>query len=193
MLIGYLRLRPCDDADAIVQRRALAEAGCEQIVEDRILSAENGEQAGLSNLLARLRPGDVLAVLRLDSLGRSPPELAARVQKVTAAGAGLRSLAEAFQAAAPQRRADARGMGRSETPRARRSSRGPQGGHAWPTRGRSPLGGRPPKLSPDQQAEIADEVLSGRSKAAAMARDYGVSAATVSRLLTARRAVVPGP
>ncbi len=190
MLIGYLRLRPCDDADAIVQRGALAEAGCEQIVEDRISSAEDGEQAGLSNLLARLRPDDVLVVLQLDSLGRSSPELAGRVQQVTAAGAGLRSLAEAFHAAAPRGR---KGYGRSKTPRDRRSSRGPQVGHARPTRGRSPLGGRPPKLSPDQQAEIADEVLCGRSKAAAMARDYGVSAATVSRLLTARRAAAPGP
>jgi len=193
VLIGYLRIRPCDDADAMVQRRALAEAGCEQIVEDRISSAEDSEQTGLSNLLARLRPDDVLVVLQLDRLGRSPPELAGRVQQVTAAGAGLRSLAEAFHASAHQRRPDARGVGRSETPRDRRSSRGPQGGHARPMRGRSLLGGRPPKLSPDQQAEIADEVLSGRSKAAAMARDYGVSAATVSRLLTARRAAAPGP
>jgi len=193
VLIGYLRLRSDDGADAIVQRQALAEAGCEQIVEDRISSAEDGEQAGLSNLLARLRPEDVLVVLQLDSLGRSPPELAGRVQQVTAAGAGLRSLAEAFHAAAPQRRVDASGMGRSETRRDSRNSRGPQRGSAWPARGRSPLGGRPPKLSPDQQAEIADEVLSGRSKAAAMARDYGVSAATVSRLLAARRSAAPGP
>jgi len=193
VLIGYLRLRRCDDADAIVQRGALAEAGCEQIVEDRISSAEDGEQVGLSKLLARLRPDDVLVVLQLDSLGRSSPELAGRVQQVTAAGAGLRSLAELFHAAAPQRRAGARGMNGSETSRDRRGSRGPQGGSVWPARGRSPLGGRPPKRSPDQQAEIADEVLCGRSKAAAMARDYCVSAATVSRLLTARRAAAPGP
>jgi len=37
------------------------------------------------------------------------------VQQVTAAGAGLRSLAKAFHAAAPQHRAGAGRMGRSET------------------------------------------------------------------------------
>jgi hypothetical protein len=57
-------------------------------------------------------------------------------------------------------------------------------------------GGRPPKLSPEQQAEVIEEVLSGRSKAAAMARRYKVNPATISRLLAARRtrmsALLPG-
>jgi len=193
VLIGYLRVGPDDDTHVAAQRQALAEAGCEQVVEDRPSSEEGGGQAELHNLLSRLRPGDMLVVVRLDSLGRSPPELAGRVQQVAAAGAGLRSLAEAFHAAAPQRNADAVIAGGFAPPNAQGGSQGPQDGRPSPARSQHSLGGRPPKLSLGQQAEIADEVLSGRSKAAAMARDYRVSAATISRLLAARRSAAPGP
>jgi len=193
VLIGYLRVGPDDDTHVAALRQALAEAGCEQVVEDRAISAESGGQAELHNLLTRLRPGDTLVVPRLDSLGRSPPELAGRVQQVTAAGAGLRSLAEEFHAAAPQRTADAVVAGSFAPPTDQGGSRGPQDSRPAPARRQHSLGGRPPKLSPGEQAEIADEVLSGRSKAAAMAKDYRVSAATISRLLAARRSAAPGP
>jgi len=192
VLIGSLRVGPDDDTHVAALRQALAEAGCERVVEDRAISAEGGGQAELHNLLTRLRPGDTLVVPRLDSLGRSPPELAGRVQQVTAAGAGLRSLAEAFLAAAPQRDADAVIAGGFAPSDDQGGSQGSQhDGLASVSRQHS-LGGRPPKLSPGQQAEIADEVLSGRRKAAAMARDYRVSAATISRLLAARRSAAPG-
>jgi len=35
VLIGYLRVGPDDDTHAAAQRQALAEAGCEQVMEDR--------------------------------------------------------------------------------------------------------------------------------------------------------------
>jgi len=54
-------------------------------------------------------------------------------------------------------------------------------------------GGRPPKLSPEQRAAVADEVLSGRRTAADMARRYRVSEATISRLLTRHRAGASAP
>ena len=193
VLIGYLRVGPDDDTHVAAQRQALAEAGCERVVEDWPASEQGGGQAELHNLLACLRPGDTLVVPRLDSLGHSPPELAGRVQQVTVLGAGLRSLAEAFHAAAPQRNADAVIAGGFARPDDQGVSQVPQDGRLWPARRQHSLGGRPPKLSPGQQDEIADEMLSGRSKAAAMARDYRVSPATISRLLAARRSAAPGP
>ncbi len=54
--------------------------------------------------------------------------------------------------------------------------------------GRRP--GRRPKLSGPQQAALVDEVLGGRRTAAQMARHYGVSEPTVSRILAAHRAAV---
>lgn len=46
------------------------------------------------------------------------------------------------------------------------------------------VGGRRPKLSTQQQEEIREAVQSGRRSAAECARLFGVSQATVSRLLT---------
>jgi len=175
VLIGYLRIAPGDEDDAAVQRRALAEAGCEQVVDERPGPEDSGERPALRGLLARIHPGDILVVPQLDSLGGSLPEVVKQVQQLTAAGAGLRSLDEALDAPAPRHPAEGfvlEGQG---------GSRGPN------VVGRG-AGGRPPKLSPDQQAGVIEEVLSGRSKAAAMAKKYKVNPATISRLLAARRA-----
>ena len=55
------------------------------------------------------------------------------------------------------------------------------------------IGGRRCKLNSVQQADIIDNVLSGRKTAAQMARLYNVSEATVSRLMaTHRQAALPG-
>jgi DNA invertase Pin-like site-specific DNA recombinase len=52
------------------------------------------------------------------------------------------------------------------------------------------IGGRRRKLNPVQQADIIDNVLSGRETAAQMARLYNVSEATVSRLMAVHRQAV---
>ncbi len=183
VLIGYLRVAPGNDDDAAAQRRALAEAGCEQVVDERPGPEDSGERPAFRGLLARLHPGDIVVVPKLDSLGGSLPEMVKQVQQLTTAGAGLRSLDEGLDAPVPWHPA---GMVALE---GRGDSRGP----AVVRRG---AGGRPPKLSPKQQAEVIEEVLSGRSKAAAMARRYNVNPATISRLLAARRtgvsALLPG-
>jgi DNA invertase Pin-like site-specific DNA recombinase len=54
------------------------------------------------------------------------------------------------------------------------------------------VGGRRPKLNARQRAEIADSVTSGRKSAAEMARIFGVSQPTVSRIVAARRAFLKG-
>ena len=49
------------------------------------------------------------------------------------------------------------------------------------------IGGRRPKFTLDQRADIADSVLSGRKSAAQMARLYKVSEPTVSRIIATAR------
>jgi DNA invertase Pin-like site-specific DNA recombinase len=49
------------------------------------------------------------------------------------------------------------------------------------------IGGRRRLLADKQRAEIADSVISGRKSAAEMARLYGVSQPTVSRMIAERR------
>ncbi len=175
VLIGYLRDLPGGDADAAAQRRALTEAGCEQVVEERP-DAERGDvQPELCGLLARLRAGDVVVVPQLDGLARSPPKMLQYAQQLAAAGIGLRSLAEAFDSPALPQPDGA-------------VSAGGQGGSQDASSGRRGAGGRPPKLSPAQQADVVEMVLSGQRTAAAMARHHRVNPATVSRLLATRRA-----
>ena len=63
---------------------------------------------------------------------------------------------------------------------------GGSSGGAAATRRRA--GGRPPSLLPEEGHAIREAVLSGRHTAAAMARRYRVSQATISRLLASYRA-----
>ncbi len=188
MLIGYVRAGSSDDTDRAAQHLALAQAGCEQIVEEPPDADGSGQQPELHGLLARLHTGDVVVVAHLDSLGRSLPEVVRWVQRLAAAGVGLHSLTEALDTAAPQGKA---AVATLDSLAAHNSQPAPQrsgaGRPATPdTRRRA--GGRPPKLSHERRTEIADEVLSGRGTAAGMARRYGVSEATISRLLAASRA-----
>ena len=175
MLTGYLRRCPGDDVEAAAQHQALVQAGCETVVEDQPGAEGGAAQRGLGELLGHLRPGDVVVVTRLDSLGDTLLAVARRLQDLAAAGIGLRSLAEAFEASAPHKGADAQAADVRD-------------GHGDPGSGRRRAGGRPAKLTPAQQAEVIDAVLSGRSKAADMARMHGINPATISRLLAAHRA-----
>ena len=53
-----------------LQRDALKRAGCERIIEDTV-SGGKVQRPGLERVRDALRSGDVLAVWRLDRLGRS--------------------------------------------------------------------------------------------------------------------------
>jgi DNA invertase Pin-like site-specific DNA recombinase len=53
------------------------------------------------------------------------------------------------------------------------------------------VGGRRPKLTPQQRADVVENVLSGRRTAAQVARLYGVSGPTISRILARARAAAP--
>ena len=54
------------------------------------------------------------------------------------------------------------------------------------------VGGRRRKLTPKQRAEVAESVLSGGKTAAEMARIFGVSQPTVSRIVAEHRRAGPG-
>ena len=69
MKIGYARVS-MHDQNLDLQRDALKAAGCKKIIEDTI-SGGKVRRDGLDRVLELLRKGDVLAVWRLDRLGRS--------------------------------------------------------------------------------------------------------------------------
>lgn len=94
MLIGYRGGLPGDGADQGALRQALADGGCEQVVDEQHDPEDGGAQPELDGLIIGLRPGDVLVVPGLDSLGGSLPYMVRRAQQIALAGTGLRSLAE---------------------------------------------------------------------------------------------------
>ena len=93
-LTGYARVSTAEQ-DTALQMDALRKAGCERIFEDTVSGAK-AHRPGLADALAYLRDGDVLAVWRLDRLGRSLPDLIEIIGALEARGVGFRSLTEAI-------------------------------------------------------------------------------------------------
>ncbi len=190
MLIGYMRRKKGDNDTLSVQRQALQDAGCQRLVED-LASEGRGDQPELRRLLEELSPGDVVVVSQLDGLGRSLQEVVRLLQRIGAAGAGFRSLAEAIDTTTPTEQAAALINSLAEFDRS--VARDRIGAGLATARAEGRVGGRRPKLTSAQRTTIANEVLSGQRTAADMARFYKVSEPTVSRLLAVFRAGAGAP
>jgi DNA invertase Pin-like site-specific DNA recombinase len=98
-LIGYARVSTAEQ-DTALQTDALRKAGCERVFEDTASGAK-ADRPGLAAALAYLRDGDVLAVWRLDRLGRSMPHLIETIGALEARGVGFRSLTESIDTTTP--------------------------------------------------------------------------------------------
>jgi DNA invertase Pin-like site-specific DNA recombinase len=185
VLLGYLRVSKGDGQSTAPQRLALREAGCERFFEE-VASGGRWDRPELHRLLDQLRPGDVAVVWKLDRLSRSLKDLLHLMERIQGAGAGFRSLTEAIDTTTPAGRMMMQMVGSfAEFERAMIRERTSAGLAAARAEGR--IGGRRPKLTEAQQADIAENVESGRRTAAQMARLYKVSEPTVSRLLAACR------
>jgi len=73
MLIGYVRVSTSDQ-NLSLQKEALIKAGCEKIFEDQ-MSGTKDNRPGLNAALEILREDDILVVWKLDRLGRSVKSL----------------------------------------------------------------------------------------------------------------------
>ncbi len=94
-LIGYARVSTADQVMNL-QIDALKAAGCFHIHEEPATSGAKKNRPVLDMAIKDLRPGDTLVVWRLDRLSRSIKDLYSRLEAIEAAGAGFRSLTEAF-------------------------------------------------------------------------------------------------
>ena len=191
MLFGYARVSKGEDQSTAAQRRLLREAGADKVYEEAA-SGGRWDPPELTRLLDQLRPGDVVMVWKLDRLSRSLKDLLHLLERVDVAGAGSRSLTESIDTTTPAGRMMMQMLGSfAEYERAMVRERTAAGLAAARAEGR--VGGRRPKLTAQQRADIAENVLSGRRTAAQMARLYRVSAPTISRLLAVHRAFAPEP
>ncbi len=92
MKIGYARVSTVDQ-NPNAQRDALKVVGCEKIVTEKV-SGASVKRPKLEKLLRSLNAGDVLAVWRLDRVGRSLPHLLDVVADLKAREVGFQSLNE---------------------------------------------------------------------------------------------------
>ena len=180
MLIGYARVST-NDQGTTTQVAALKAAGCERIYREKA-SGGRWDRPELHRLLDQLRKGDVLVVWKLDRLSRSLRDVLTIMERLSDGGAGFRSLTEAIDTTTPAGRMMMQMVGAfAEFERAMLRERTKAGLESARREGR--IGGRRPKLSAQQQAEIRKMVSKGRKTAADAARLFRIHPGTVCRLL----------
>jgi len=185
MLIGYARVSKGDDQSNKAQARALSEAGCKRVFEEKA-SGGRWERPELHRMLDQLREGDTVVVWKLDRLSRSLKDVLHLMDKIASAGAEFRSLTEAIDTTTAAGRMMMQMVGSfAEFERAMVRERTTAGLTQARAEGR--IGGRRRKLDPKKRREIAESVLSGRKSGAEMARLYDVSEPTVSRIVAEHR------
>jgi len=185
MFIGYARVST-QEQDTAIQMAALKTAGCELIFQEKA-SGGRWDRPELHRLLGQLRKGDVLVVWKLDRLSRSLKDVLTLMEKIDQAGAGFRSLTEVIDTTSSAGRMMMQIIGTfAEFERAMLRERTRSGLDAARKKGR--IGGRRPKLDPQQQQEVVHLVKSGQRTAADAARLFRVHPATISRLLQGENA-----
>jgi len=99
MLVGYARVSTIEQ-NLDLQRDAHTQAGCRRIFTDTA-SGVKVERPGLAQALNYVREGDVLAVWKLDRLGRSLKDLLEIVTALEQRGIGFKSLQESMDTTTP--------------------------------------------------------------------------------------------
>jgi DNA invertase Pin-like site-specific DNA recombinase len=179
MIYGYARVST-DDQTLDTQRANLREAGAEKIFAEKESGAKTDRKA-LGKALKELESGDVLVVTRLDRLARSTMDLLNTLDTIAKAGAGFRSLADAWaDTTTPHGKLMLTILGglaefertlilaRTGEGRARAMARGVKFG-------------RKPKLTPFQISEARKRREAGEAHAE-IGRLFGVSHQTIGRL-----------
>jgi DNA invertase Pin-like site-specific DNA recombinase len=182
-IYGYARVSS-DGQTLAVQEAALRAAGCAKVFSEKVSGASTDGRKALAQSLKTLREGDMLFVTRLDRLARSTRDLLNTLDRVTKAGAGFKSLADAW---ADTSTAHGRLMlvvlgGLAEFEKDLIKARTSEGRARAKARGVHM--GRPAKLDAHQQREAIARREAGEALVD-IARSYRVSHTTIGRLAPA--------
>lgn len=181
MKIGYVRVSDHEQTEAL-QLDALTREGCDVIYGDHGVSGAITKRKGLDELLDALKPGDTLVVWKLDRLGRSTVHLLLLLDDLRKRGVDFVAVTQGIDTTTS--------IGRmlygqlavfAEFEREQIRERTRAGMAAAKRRGVHV--GRPRKLNAAQIAHARALIDDGDQTIAAMARLFGVSAATLSRAL----------
>ncbi|GLH24230.1 DNA-invertase [Enterobacter sp. 200527-13] len=158
MQIGYVRVST-NDQNTDLQRQALERAGCEQIFEEK-MSGTVANRPALKKLLRTLNEGDTLVVWKLDRLGRSMRNLVLLVDELRQRGIHFKSLTDSIDTSSPMGRFIFHIMSAlAEMERELIVERTRAGLAAAREKGR--IGGRRPKLTPEQWAQAGRLIANG--------------------------------
>ena len=181
MLIGYARVSKQEEQDTATQVQALKKAGAERIYQEHA-SGGRWDRPELHKLLEQLRDGDVLVVWKLDRLSRSLKDLLYLLEQLNGKGAGFMSITEHIDTTTPAGRMMLQMVGAfAEFEREMIRERTKAGLAVAREQGR--IGGRKPKLTAQQQAELIRGVQEERYSMAEAARLFQIHPATVTRLM----------
>lgn len=157
----------------------LQKAGAIRVFED-VISGKQFDRPGLTALLDHARPGDNLAITRLDRLGRSLKELLETVESLKTQNIGLISLEERIDTTSAAGELIFHVFGAiAHFERRLISERTKDGIQAARLRGRKP--GRPP-LDPETVLALQNLVEAGMTAGQA-AKQLGIARSTAYRLI----------
>ncbi|ELM7725807.1 recombinase family protein [Escherichia coli] len=158
MIYGYARVST-NHQDTELQLTALKSAGCEKIFEEHA-SGRKSNRPVLKRLIATMQPGDTLVVWKLDRLGRSMRNLVLLVDELRQRGIHFKSLTDSIDTSSPMGRFIFHIMSAlAEMERELIVERTRAGLAAAREKGR--IGGRRPKLTPEQWAQAGRLILNG--------------------------------
>lgn len=179
--IGYARVST-KDQETHLQIDALHRAGVTKIHQEKASSV--GARPELEKCLNSLRAGDILVVYKMDRVARSLSDLLSILERITQAGAFIRSLTEPLDTSSPLGMFMVQVLGAvAQLERSIIRDRTVAGQVSAIKRGVK--FGRPKLLSPEREAELLALVDSGVNQSEA-SRQFGVSLIVVRRLIDER-------
>jgi DNA invertase Pin-like site-specific DNA recombinase len=180
MQYGYARVSTREQ-ETNAQMDALRKAGVNHIFSEK-RSGGDAKRPELEKLLTSLQPGDVLVVYKLDRVARSLRHLLQILDRLNAQGAQFWSLTEAIDTTTAAGRMMMQIVGafaEFELEMGRERTR--EGLHAAMRRGSKP--GRPRAMTPAEESEAVNLVLTRQATKSAVARRFGTHISSINRAL----------
>lgn len=180
MMTGYARVSTSEQ-DLALQLDALAKVQTERVFTEK-RSGAGVHRPELERMLDQLRPGDVVAVYKIDRLARSLADLLRILGRIEAAGAAFRSLTEPIDTTTLAGRMMMQMLGAfAEFERGMIRERSIAGVRAAMARGKRC--GRPPLLTEREGRKAAEDYAAGRTTLTALARLHGCHLSSIKRAI----------
>lgn len=181
-VIGYARVSSAGQ-NLDVQIDKLQKSDCEKIYTEKKSGGSGTERPELDKALDYVREGDTLVITRLDRLARSVADLSKIAQQLDNKGVTLRVIDQSIDTGTSEGRLMFNMLGAfAEFERDIRAERQADGIEKAKEKGVK--FGRNSKLTDQQIAELKQKALIDEVSRAELAKEYGISRATLYRIIS---------